>query len=288
MRYWAEHVENIRLNAPTTENLDDTVFERLASAFSKPAQKRRDTLASALRLLAKWRQVTIDREIVRANRGRIVSGPFAGMAFVTRGTHGSLAPKLIGTYECELHAIIERIVGTNYATIVDIGCAEGYYAVGLACRMTGVRVFAYDADERARNACRQVAAANGVAERVTIGEKFVLDDFAQFAGQRALIICDIEGGERDLLLPERAPALAGFDLLAECHDVFVANVTDEIAVRFVATHAVERINRAPAPPPLPAALAFRDELDRLLATWEWRLGATPWLWMRAHTDDNRG
>jgi len=37
--------ENIPLNAPTTENLDDTVFERLASAFSKPAQKRRDTLA---------------------------------------------------------------------------------------------------------------------------------------------------------------------------------------------------------------------------------------------------
>lgn len=87
-----------------------------------------------------------------------------------------------------------------------------------------------------------------------------------------------------MLHPDKAAPLAGFDLLAECHDVFVANVTDEIA----ATHSVERMNRAPVPAPLPPSLAFRDELDRLLATCEWRLGATPWLWMRAHASNSRG
>jgi hypothetical protein len=91
-----------------------------------------------------------------------------------------------------------------------------------------------------------------------------------------------------LLHPDKAAALAGFALPAECQDVFVAYVTDEIAARFAATHSVERINRAPVPAPFPPSLAFRDELDRLLATWEWRLGATPWLWMRAHASSSRG
>ena len=273
--------EGRRLNAPASEKLDDVVFERLAAALSKPVERRGEALAAALRYLAKWRQASIDRELVQANRGRIVSGPFAGMTFATHGTHGSLAPKLIGTYEPELHAIIERIIATNYEIIVDIGCAEGYYAVGLARRMAGARVFAYDTDQRGRDVCRQVAAANGVGDRITIGATFVPEDFAQFASRRTLIICDIEGGERDLLLPDKAPALANFDLLIECHDVFVANITDEIAARFAATHTVERINRAATPPPLPPSVAFRDELDRLLATWEWRLGSTPWLWMKA-------
>jgi hypothetical protein len=268
------------LNAPGTENLDDFVFARLAATFTK-SDRKGEVLAAALRYLAKWRQWTIDREIARFCRGRVISGPFAGMAFVNRSTEGCLAPKLIGTYEHELHGIIERIVGRNYQSIIDVGCAEGYYAVGLARRMPATRVFAHDTDEGGRNACRQVAAANGVADRVTIGELFAPEDFARFAGQRVLVVCDIEGAERDLLVPDKAPALAQFDILVECHDVFVSKLTDEIAGRFAGTHEIERIERAASPRPLPPNIVFHDELMRLIATWEWRGGPTPWLWMQA-------
>jgi hypothetical protein len=39
-------------------------------------------------------------------------------------------PKIIGSYECELHPAIEEIIVNNYAEVWDVGCAEGYYAVG--------------------------------------------------------------------------------------------------------------------------------------------------------------
>jgi len=40
--------------------------------------------------------------------------------------------KLLGFYEQPLQPYIEQVIQTGYPTIINIGCAEGYYAVGLA------------------------------------------------------------------------------------------------------------------------------------------------------------
>ena len=42
-----------------------------------------------------------------------------------------LIPKLLGSYEQELQPLLQRLAAQNYSEIVDIGCAEGYYAIGL-------------------------------------------------------------------------------------------------------------------------------------------------------------
>lgn len=63
---------------------------------------------------------------------KIGLGPFAGMKYINKAHGSSLTPKIIGTYERELHPFIYEIADKQYDCIVDVGSAEGYYAVGLA------------------------------------------------------------------------------------------------------------------------------------------------------------
>ena len=176
--------------------------------------------------------------------------------------------------------MIEEIVAADYPLVVDIGSAEGYYAVGLARRMAGARVLARDASATAQAACRSLAIENGVAARVEVGGLFSHADFEALQGRR-VVICDIEGAEVELLDPSLAPSLAQTDILVECHDGMRPGTSALLAARFAASHTVTHIGRRLAGEVLPAWMEEFGDLDRLLALWEWRSGPTPWLWMRA-------
>ena len=186
---------------------------------------------------------------------------------------------MLGCYEASLAPIIEAIIARAYPLIIDVGCAEGYYAVGLARRMTGSRVLARDANPAALVLCGQLAALNGVAERVEIGGRMGHADFAICAAQPTVILCDIEGAEADLLDPVAAPGLMAADILVEVHDVMQPGLSTLIAGRFAATHRITRLDRR-ITGDLPDWMDSLSDLDRLLALWEWRGGPTPWLWMQ--------
>ncbi|MDZ7906377.1 MAG: hypothetical protein U5N55_11810 [Cypionkella sp.] len=76
---------------------------------------------------------------------------------------GSSPARLLGAYEASLHPVIKDICTCDYAQIIDVGCAEGYYAVGLARRLPAARVFAARQQPYcARKNARKLAALNGV------------------------------------------------------------------------------------------------------------------------------
>ncbi len=77
---------------------------------------------------------SLAREFTARHGFTIFSGPFAGMAYVARAVGSAVVPKLVGSYEQELHGVLADIAQTPYMVVVDVGCAEGYYAVGLAAR----------------------------------------------------------------------------------------------------------------------------------------------------------
>lgn len=150
--------------------------------------------------------------------------------------------------------------------------------------MPDVRVYAYDTNAAAHPVCRSLAERNGVAGRVVIGGAFQGEDFDRFAGQRTLVVCDIEGGETDLLDPRRYPALQAMDLIVELHDSPQAKPSLLIPERFAATHAVTMVRHSGQAVKLPALFEPLGHLDQLLAVWEWRSGATPWAVMQARTE----
>jgi ribosomal protein L11 methylase PrmA len=178
-----------------------------------------------------------------------------------------------------LAPVIEMIITRPYHQVIDVGCAEGYYAVGLARRMPQVQIIARDANPAALQLCAQLAAANGVADRIILGGLMRHQDFDICAVHPTLVICDIEGAESDLLDPTSATGLRHADILVETHDCITSGLSTLIADRFAATHDIARIERRLNPDALPDWTHHLSDLDRLLMFWEWRTGPTPWLWM---------
>src|SRR5688572_440816 len=123
-------------------------------------------------------------------KGLVVrAGPFAGLKYMHRASGSVLLPKLVGSYEAELHPAIERVVSTAYDVVVDVGAAEGYYAVGLAKRLPQSKVFAYDIDPVARKACEKLAVVNGVADRVYVRGRCDHAELNAILTGKSLVVC---------------------------------------------------------------------------------------------------
>lgn len=175
---------------------------------------------------------------------RIAAGPFKGMllpgAAHQRGS--KLIPKFIGTYEAELNPVTELIIASNPPVIVDVGCAEGYYAVGFALRCPDSRIIAYDLDSNARAACSEVAEANRVEKRVQIESECTPRSLIELnlpAG--SVIMSDCEGYELELFTPEVVKALKHSQVFIEVHDLYNPSISETLKQRFAATHHLQVI-----------------------------------------------
>lgn len=260
-------------------SLDRHVALRLSAMMESPNFVTKAGLEAALRLLAKWRSQLIDNTVVARQGTVIQAGPFQGMRFVAKVSEANVSPRLLGSYEGELHATIEEICGSNINCLIDIGCADGYYAVGFARRMPQLEVRAFDINPLAQKNCAELAAANGVAERVKVGGEFRGEEFTNFEDRRALVFLDAEGAEDELLRPDLFPSLTRLSVLVECHDVFKGGMSERIEQRFAPSHTIRRIEPRLHCPDMPDWFSQLSHLDQLLATWEWRIGPTPWLYM---------
>ncbi len=188
-----------------------------------------------------WQRSQAELERLRRELGpeyRVQSGPFKGMRYPRFEAVGSsLIAKLLGTYEIEIEEVIERFVKKSFDTVIDVGCAEGYYAVGLAMRSKNTQVYAFDIDQRAREICSEMASLNGVAEHVKVQGLCTSENLLTLAnGGRTLIISDCEGGELDLFNEATASGLKKCELLIEAHDFIVRGISQTLQRRFAPTH----------------------------------------------------
>jgi len=192
----------------------------------------------------------------------VIEGPFRGMKYVDAAAGSAYIPKILGCYEAEMHHFIERIIESNYSVIIDVGCAEGYYAVGLAYRCPAALVYAFDGASEARQLCQTMAKLNGVENRLFI-DGFC--DSRQLQGlptENTLLICDVDGYEVELLRPDLVPALKKMDILVELHEPLRPGITLTIISRFKETHEismVDAIDRNPRQHPLVSFLSAKDQ-----------------------------
>jgi hypothetical protein len=148
---------------------------------------------------------------------RVQTGPFAGLRYTRSAVLSRHAtPTLLGTYERQIYPFLEAAI-ERCSYVIDIGCAEGYFALGIA--QMGKQVVAFDANPHERRVFREMAAANRLARLVKV-ERWCsparLIELVR-AHPGALIICDIDGGELDLFTPEVISAIRHCDLIVELH-----------------------------------------------------------------------
>jgi precorrin-6B methylase 2 len=220
------------------ELLRSLVKKMIPSRLLSPiiARRSREHQANVLRTLG---ITEVAERFVKEHGLQVKYGPFAGLTYTAPAARNRLIlPKLLGTYECELHSIVAQLQSGGYDTIVDVGCGEGYYTTGLAMT-TKAQIIAFDAESRELRFAQEMAEANGVGKRVEFRQWCSPEELIVIAsaGGRLFVLSDCEGYEIELFTPSAVEALRKADILIELH----GDVKADLVRRLEKSHRVEII-----------------------------------------------
>lgn len=181
-------------------------------------------------LKASWRNETVSARSERisletydACNGIVKYGPFQGLSLNRQTWWGKsdLGAQCLGLYEKEILNEIGRQEKGKYQTFIDIGAADGYYAVGMLLAGIVDEVISFEISDAGRVAISENWDNNGKPGAITVyGEanhaslavipSHVFDD--------ALVLIDIEGYEFDLLTKEVIKQLQFSEVIIEIHN----------------------------------------------------------------------
>jgi hypothetical protein len=213
----------------------------------------------------------------------VKAGFFAGMRYpFANPARPNLFPKLLGTYGGEFHAHLSALSAAPLPVICDVGCGDGYLAVGLGGKHRDTKMYAFDHDPTARRDCQILAASNGVSGQLTFGTT---------CGLRELLALDFShGGLLRLgagtpadrwLTPELVTHLERAHLLLEFWDLPAQPLADEIKERLRVTHTVTTVaSRSNNQRALEYRSTFANALDLVeqqVAFSESHRGALRWI-----------
>ena len=197
----------------------------------------------------------------------------------------SIFPKLSGTYESELTDAFLKFERNNYSCIIDVGCAEGFYAVGLAQRFKEAKLYAFDISETAQQLCKEMAVLNNVSDRVEVRQECTAENLSTLVkAQRSLIICDCEGYERHLFTKEMIASLQNSDLIIELHPMHEKDVKEYLHQLFTDTHTIDYVssyddNRKIFE--LPDVYSSLSKIDKIKIVQEGRAFSMDWMIAKA-------
>ena len=160
------------------------------------------------------------------------------MKYISKAYCSALLPKILGSYEEPIHDWIGEVINNKkHKNIINIGCAEGYYAVGFALHLPNSKITAYDINIEARKALHELQTLNKI-KNIEIKAACSHLELNRKSKSNTLMFCDIEGAEKDLLDPTKVPNLKYVDIIVETHDCFFPGITEELIRRFYHTHRI--------------------------------------------------
>jgi hypothetical protein len=189
----------------------------------------------------------------------VLNGPFTGLHFPYLETQGSaVLPRLVGSYESELHQTLTKVLQKPHSLVIDIGFAEGYYLVGLATKLPNTKFIGFDISLDAHRLCAQLASANSIpVERLLLLSKCSIESLSDFLPSSSLLICDCEGFEAELFTWQSKSLWRNSDIIIECHDFIKPGIRDFILSLLRETHKMRVIETAT----IESKLSFLDSLQ---------------------------
>jgi hypothetical protein len=216
-------------------------------------------------------------------------GPFKDMKILPNFCwgDGDVAGKLLGLYEDELYTIIEKEIAKDHDLVINYGCAEGFYGVGLAKRLPESRVVLFDIAPEALAAAKENAEANGVTniEFTTECTHAYVESLLATA-KNPLVVMDCEGAEVDVLDLSRIPSLKNATVLVETHDCLRPGITEKISQGFDNTHKIELILQGTKNLYIDPIHDFTD-VDKMILNCENRPSTMGWLYMNPWGDGSK-
>ena len=221
------------------------------------------------------------RQFIAAHGDHVLHGPVAGLRLIADRISEVDAPtaKLLGCYEAETHAAIGQAITSRPSRFIDLGSADGYFAVGVGLA-AGVPVEAFDLSPSARELTGQTAALNGV--QLTMHAAATTRSVSSLpvdSLDRAMLLCDIDGPERDLFTPVLVDRLRSSHVIVEMHVKPNADVESVLLARFSRTHDVHVVEAVRRDPDAYAELAIfsGDDRDHAVNELRYRDDGLRWL-----------
>jgi hypothetical protein len=153
--------------------------------------------------------------------------------------------KLLGTYEQEIHHAFTAALARGISTFIDVGCADGYYAVGMPYADHSVTTYAFDLSRDARDLCAEVARTNALESHVQIRRRFSAASLDTVDPAGALMLCDIEGAEQTLFDTRLVERLAQTTVIIEVHEHTDPGLSAKLQTEFATSHEVTVVSQVP-------------------------------------------
>ncbi|MDG1314052.1 MAG: hypothetical protein P8P29_00830 [Flavobacteriaceae bacterium] len=169
------------------------------------------------------RSERISLETYDACNGIVKYGPFQGLSLNRETWWGKsdLGAQCLGLYEKEILNEIGRQEKGKYQTFIDIGAADGYYAVGMLLAGIVDEVISFEISEAGRAAISENWDNNGKPGAITVyGEAnhASLTAIPSRVFDGALVLIDIEGYEFELLTKGVIEQLRFSEVVIEIHN----------------------------------------------------------------------
>ncbi|MDC3282903.1 hypothetical protein OAU80_02395 [Opitutales bacterium] len=149
-------------------------------------------------------------------------------------------PMLLGVWEKELSFIWDSL--ENHEFIIDVGAAEGFYAVGLARKYPNKKIIAFEMNPTSKILLEKTIKDNSVKNLEVFG-KCEYQDLSKIYNKlrNSFIIMDCEGHELELLKNSEPSIFKKTHILVELHEMYAVGCTNILKRRFADTHQVSEI-----------------------------------------------
>jgi hypothetical protein len=206
----------------------DELIEREIEYF-KPIIERQKRATQAIR--EAWRKETVAQRLQRVSletydlcEGKVSQGPFKGLQ-LNRDTwwgKSDLGAQCLGLYEKEILDFISA--QEPFDTFLDIGAADGYYAVGLLYSKMAKKSICFEISEDGQRAIKENWMINKNPGELEIFGEANEQSIASIAASlpaKTLVLVDIEGLEFNLLSEKVISLLDKCTILIEIHNWIV-------------------------------------------------------------------
>ena len=254
-----------------TDTINTTRLKAFQARLQEVASQPDFDMAAALyiaRISTMFRVEYIASALVDQIGSVVLQGPFRGMKLVPVQIGSMLAPKILGTYETEIQHFFADM--SRCDRLVDVGSAEGYYAVGCPFAHPHLQTIAFDTSEKAHEICRTAATKNGVLDKIEFRTLCTPDELSELATARTLVLIDIDGGEVDLLCSLPAERFLHAEIIVEVHRVKMTTTEARIIPHFERTHKATIIRQKINDTAQFRFLENASSMERMLAVWEGR------------------
>ena len=246
------------------EIISKVTFKKLEFRIDKVVEKKRIILSS---------------KISKIYNNTVQQGPFKGMVMNEDQFwgQGDSSSKILGLYEKEIQDLIVSIQkDKKYSTFVDIGGADGFFAIGSLVNNLFKKCEVFEISKKGRISIQKNSKQNNVYDSIRIHDKASKASLTKIDNiNNSLILCDIEGGEYELFDEKLIKKIYPSDIIIEIHKN-KENSLVNFEKRFTKSYSLTKITQEPRSLKNFKELENINDNNRALITSEGRSCVQEW------------